>query len=79
MTTSGFAGTGRAAALNLGDVHASRAEMEEWLAEIGAAAEAKQELRHAQIMSVAYWILAVAVVAAVASVVAAVFAFLALK
>jgi hypothetical protein len=49
-----------------------RADVEAWLVEIDAAAKAaKEERRHAQIIRVACWTLAVAAAAAVAGIVAA--------
>ena len=48
-----------------------RADVEEWLVEIAGAVKAKDEIRHAQIIRMARWTFAVAVVAAVAGIVAA--------
>jgi hypothetical protein len=50
---------------------ASRAEVEDWLREMRAAAEAEQAKRHDQMMRVANRTLIIAVVAAIAGIVAA--------
>jgi hypothetical protein len=65
-------GVGVGAAVNVEDRRtATRAEVEDWLREIAADDTAKQENRHAQMLSIAYWTLGIAVVAAVAGILAA--------
>lgn len=73
MTSSGQTGGSSANALvGLGSgIDAARWQMEDWLQEMDAAAQARQEERHAQVIRVSYCTLAVAVLAAAAGIVAA--------